>query len=256
MWNRKQLKSNAKKLMKRSYLMMFLASFIIMILSGDFYTTFIQSNFSISVPFQDITLELPFFVDWLSPEKFTWVVNHFVKFTLTISFIAILYSVFIANPLLVGKARFYLLNRKAEPSLKELFSIFDGQYLNVVKILFISNVKLILWTLLLIIPGIIKSYEYSMIPYILAENPSLSSKEVFQRTYEVTSNRKMDLFILDLSFLGWLLLCGLTLGIGLVFLQPYMDATQAEAYAYLKKEKENISDESILNNMSHIPGAE
>ena len=82
-----------------------------------------------------------------------------------------------------------------------MFSIFDGQYLNIVKIAFITDVKIILWSLLLIIPGIVKSYEYSMIPYILAENPSLSTKEVFQRTYELTSNRKMDLFILDLSFL-------------------------------------------------------
>ena len=63
-----------------------------------------------------------------------------------------------------------------------------------------------------------------------------------------------------LSFFGWLLLCGLTMGIGLVFLQPYMDATQAEAYAFLKKDKdgneEKIPGETILDKMSHIPGAE
>ena len=260
MWNRKQLKSNAKALMKRSYLMMFLASLMIMVLSGDFYTTFIETNFSVNVPYQDITIQLPFYVDWLSPDKFTWIVNNFLKVTFITSIISIIYTIFVANPLRIGKARFFILNREQEPSLKELFSIFDGQYLNIVKIAFITDVKIILWSLLLIIPGIVKSYEYSMIPYILAENPSLSTKEVFQRTYELTSNRKMDLFILDLSFFGWLFLCGLTMGIGLVFLQPYMDATQAEAYAFLKKDKdgneEKIPGETILDKMSHIPGAE
>lgn len=110
MWNRKQLKSNAKALMKRSYLMMFLASLMIMVLSGDFYTTFIETNFSVNVPYQDITIQLPFYVDWLSPEKFTWIVNNFLKVTFITSIISIIYTIFVANPLRIGKARFFILN--------------------------------------------------------------------------------------------------------------------------------------------------
>ena len=104
MWNRKQLKSNAKALMKRSYLMMFLASLIIMVFIWRFLILpFIETNFSVNVPYQDITIQLPFYVDWLSPEKFTWIVNNFLKITLITSIISIIYTIFIANPLRIGK---------------------------------------------------------------------------------------------------------------------------------------------------------
>ena len=94
---------------------------------------------------------------------------------------------------------------------------------------------LFLWTLLLIIPGIIKMYEYRFVPYILAENPDLNHNRVLDLSREMTAGEKMNIFILDLSFLGWFILGALFFGIGILFVQPYYDSVNAELYYKLKK---------------------
>ena len=87
------------------------------------------------------------------------------------------------------------------------------------------------------IPGVIKSYEYRMMHFILAENPEMPSKEVFAISKAMMNGRKKDLFVLDLSFIGWSLLSGLTCGIlGIFYVSPYIYATQAEVYAFNKAE--------------------
>ena len=84
-------------------------------------------------------------------------------------------------------------------------------------------------------PGVIKAYEYSMIPYLLAENPNLSASQAFSLSKQMTTGQKMDLFVLDLSFLGWIILGALCCGIGLLFVQPYPEATKTEVYLILKQ---------------------
>ena len=88
---------------------------------------------------------------------------------------------------------------------------------------------------LAVVPGVIKAYEYSMIPYLLAENPNLSASEAFSLSKQMTTGQKADLFVLDLSFLGWIILGALCCGIGLLFVQPYPEATKAEVYLILKQ---------------------
>lgn len=92
-----------------------------------------------------------------------------------------------------------------------------------------------LWTLLLIIPGIIKSYAYSMSYYILADNPELTARQALAKSKEITQGHKMELFILQLSFFGWFLLVGLTFGIAAIYVIPYMDATMANFYNSIKE---------------------
>lgn len=90
-----------------------------------------------------------------------------------------------------------------------------------------------LWSLLFVIPGIIKHYEYLMIPYILAENPGMDRQEVFAISKRMMMGQKWNVFVLDLSFIGWRLLEGITLGIvGVFYVEPYYQATMAELYAY------------------------
>ena len=85
-------------------------------------------------------------------------------------------------------------------------------------------------------PGIIKAYEYRMIPYILAENPDIDTKEAFARSKEMMTGNKWDAFVLDLSFLGWILLSVCTCGILAIFwVNPYMYMTDAELYVALKE---------------------
>lgn len=87
-----------------------------------------------------------------------------------------------------------------------------------------------LWMLLFIIPGIIKAYSYCMSFYILAEHPEMSVREAMNESKRMTDGYKMDLFILQLSFIGWSILCIFTLGIGYFWLIPYMQVTMANVY--------------------------
>lgn len=92
-----------------------------------------------------------------------------------------------------------------------------------------------LWSLLFIIPGIVKSYSYSMMFYVLAENPKIGAGKAMDISKILTDGHKADLFVMDLSFLGWILLSCLSCGIGLIWLYPYMTMTEAYAYYDLKR---------------------
>lgn len=91
-----------------------------------------------------------------------------------------------------------------------------------------------LWSLLFIIPGIIKSYSYAMTPYILLDRPELSATDAIKESEKMMDGHKMDLFILDLSFIGWILLSMLTCGILVLYVEPYMMATKSAFYLELK----------------------
>lgn len=95
-----------------------------------------------------------------------------------------------------------------------------------------------LWSLLLYIPGIIKALSYSMTFYIMRENPEMSGEQAIQRSMAMMKGHKMELFLLSLSFLGWILLGIITLGIGLLWVYPYMYTAQAAFYEELKKDYE------------------
>lgn len=92
-----------------------------------------------------------------------------------------------------------------------------------------------LWMLLFIIPGIVKAYSYSMMYYILAENPKISAIKAMDISKVLTRGHKADLFIMDLSFLGWAILSSLTFGLGFIWLYPYMEMSKTHAYYDLKR---------------------
>ena len=96
------------------------------------------------------------------------------------------------------------------------------------------NILITLWSLLLIIPGIIKSLSYAMTPYILEENPELTASEAIHRSRLMMHGHKFDLFWLYLSFLGWAILCLFTLGIGYFWLMPYIQTSEAAFYEEVK----------------------
>ena len=93
-----------------------------------------------------------------------------------------------------------------------------------------------LWALLLIVPGIVKFYAYSMTPYILVDNPELSANEAINLSQKMMKGHKFDLFFLQLSFIGWIFLSIFTFGIGLLWVMPYMMTAQAAFYQDIKKE--------------------
>ena len=91
-----------------------------------------------------------------------------------------------------------------------------------------------LWSLLLVIPGIVKAYSYAMTPYILHDNPEMGVSDSLQRSQQMMKGYKTKLFLLDLSFIGWLLLGFITFGIGLLWVSPYMATARAKFYEELK----------------------
>ena len=101
-----------------------------------------------------------------------------------------------------------------------------------------TNVFVFLWTLLLVIPGIIKSFAYSMAPYILAENPEFTASEALNKSKEMMNGHKLDLFVLQLSFFWWYLLGSITFGIAYIYVLPYVSATIANFYNSIKNKED------------------
>ena len=122
-----------------------------------------------------------------------------------------------------------------KPAVGDVFSKFD-QFWPAFKVSFLSGLFIILWSLLFWIPGIVKAYSYSMANYILAENPGIGAREAITRSRAMMDGHKMELFVLELSFIGWLLLVGITFGIAAIWVGPYMNATMANFYNKIKNE--------------------
>lgn len=104
--------------------------------------------------------------------------------------------------------------------------------------LILKFIYTMLWTLLLVIPGIIKSYSYAMTEYLLEDDPELENNAAIEKSMAMMEGHKMELFLLDLSFIGWALLSILTLGIGLFWVVPYQYTAHCAFYEQLKKEYE------------------
>ena len=141
---------------------------------------------------------------------------------------------FIQEPMNVGKYKYYLNNRTGSAQLNDIFFGVTSNYKNIAKVSFFKYLSVLLWSLLFMIPGIIKQYEYVMVPYILAENPDMDSKEAMALSSRLMDGHKFDFFIFTLSFIGWFLLASFTGGIGTLFLMPYFNASITEYYEYVK----------------------
>ena len=121
------------------------------------------------------------------------------------------------------------------PEAGALFAPFK-QYARTVGAVLLVFVYTLLWTLLLVIPGIIKAYSYSMTFYILRENPEMTAGDAITASQKMMDGHKMDLFLLSLSFIGWAILASITFGIGYLCLIPYIYTAYAAFYETLKKE--------------------
>ena len=146
----------------------------------------------------------------------------------------------LALPLSWGLTVSLLRNHREESvDLENLFDGFrGGRYTRVFCALFLVNLFTFLWTLLLIIPGIMKAFSYALTPYILMDEPELTARQAITRSCEIMQGRRWKLFCLYLSFIGWGILCLLTFGIGFLWLVPYMNASVAAFYEDARAEYE------------------
>lgn len=120
-----------------------------------------------------------------------------------------------------------------KPGVKDAFGGF-ADFWSAFKVSFLSGLYTFLWSLLFVIPGIIKAFSYSMSMYILAENKGKSARECIKESMAMTKGHKWELFVLDLSFFGWALLVAITGGIASIWVGPYIQATFANVYLDLK----------------------
>ena len=151
--------------------------------------------------------------------------------------IGCLFRIFLFNPLEVGCQGFFMVNSREKAKLGEIKRGFSPSWIHNVGAMLLKDIFLCLWSLLFVIPGIIKSYSYAMVSYILADNPSLGAREAITLSRKMMNGNKWRAFVLDLSFIGWIFLSACTFGIlSIFYVSPYMYSTHAELYNTLKGE--------------------
>lgn len=152
----------------------------------------------------------------------------------------ILGCIFVSFPLLVGLVNGFksLFTDGDDKVLPNEFKIGFGNYWHHVWGMFLNRFFVFLWSLLLFVPGIIKTLSYAMTNYILVDKPELSANEAINLSKDMMYGHKFDLFYLYLSFAGWFILCLFTLGIGFLWLYPYAQAAQVSFYLDVKEDYE------------------
>ncbi len=226
MWYREQLKERAKFALGRNYWKIVLVTLIVFMIGGA------SLDFGVTVEYEDLKNYWPAAVSSAAMLGITSV--FLIGLVIVAVIVSILLSVFIFAPLEVGTKRFFVQSLKQPAEIGEVTFGFDKNYKNVVKILFFRDLYLTGWSLLFIVPGIIKSYEYYMVPYLLAENPNLSKEEVFELSKQMMTGQKWNAFVLDLSFWGWVILASFTWGLlSIFYVEPYRNLTYAALYEEL-----------------------
>ena len=142
-------------------------------------------------------------------------------------------------PLLWGYTVFFLnIIREKKIDWDSLFDGYkNGEWKRIGGTYLLYYIYVILWTLLLIIPGIIKALSYSMTPFILQDDPTISGNAAIEKSMRMMDGHKMDLFWLFLSFIGWIILSIMTFGIGFILLEPYINTSVAHFYEDLKEQQ-------------------
>ena len=245
MWDRVTLKNRAKASLKGTYFYALIVSFIMFITSGA-HSGNGNGNGNASkeavgagkytVEFSGDQLSSMMagpkaFIERIGMPSVISIVLGIVLFVVMMLVVKLLVGYLIE----VGGQRYFLQASQGDASLNHLmFGFSSGRWMNIVRTMFLKSLFIFLWSLLLLIPGIIKYYSYRLVPYILAENPEIDSLGAIELSKEMTSGQKLEMFFMDLSFIGWFILGSLLFGIGVVLVMPYYNATYAELYYTLK----------------------
>lgn len=275
MWNRSELKSRAKTAFKRNYWQCVLVALILALLCGNHGSSNGNNNnnngngsgytSNIDLPgdsddggvLDEILDGIPAegeiggnIVENASKNGGINIASNFLNglpiefagILMTLGIVAgsifIVLTLFVFNVIEVGGCKFFVNNIYEKTTVGTLLDGFRGSnYMDIVLTQFLRGLFTVLWGLLLVIPGVVKGYEYRMIPYILSEYSDITYKEAFQMSRSMMKGNKWNTFILDLSFIGWDILNIFTFGLlGLFYVNPYKQATKAELYEELKRQ--------------------
>ena len=254
MWTRTELKDYAKDFLRKNYWKAFLVCLIFTFLTGGGSSNGSNGGSNEYTPHpsieQQFSIDNNFALGGVREAiRSTGFFPAFFIGSTIFAFVLILWilSLFIGPLITVGKNRFFLRGFEGDVNVKNLFSTFNrDEFWGIFKCIFITNLKNMLWYLLLIIPGIVKSYEYYMVPYLLTNNTDLTSSEAIEMSRSLTDGHKWNMFVLDLSFFGWYILGALLFGIGVFFITPYYEATHARLYNVLSGHDDHKDDEYTI----------
>lgn len=223
MWTREELKLRGKQAFQRNYWPAVLVALVMAVITG----VLVQSGSRTSNNSYDFSGGS---TQSITAAMFALILAAIVGIA---TIVIVVLKIVVGNPLLVGGYRFFITNQTETPTAGMLgYGFKSGNFGNIILTMFLRDLYIALWTLLFIIPGIVKSYEYLMVPYILAENPGMDHKEAFLISKKMMMGQKWNVFVLDLSFIGWRILEAITFGIvGVFYVEPYYQATMAELYA-------------------------
>lgn len=220
MWERAELKAKAKEVLKNNYWKSFLISLVLLISGGDSRGGGSSGGSSGNV--RDKIGE------WIDFSDYFIIIAGLV-------ILVIAFRILIGYALEVGSRKYFVQSAQyKDPAGCYSFAYESGNFRGIVSTMLLRDIYNVLWTLLFIIPGIIKAYAYRMVPYILADNPNLGADTAITLSRKMMDGHKFNLFILELSFLGWYLLGIIALGLGVLFVNPYYNATEAQLYLVLR----------------------
>lgn len=274
MWTRKELKERAKEALKRNYWKIVLVSLIGMLIGGGLGSSGISGGGSDIHDMASDNVKEHFTehenddVDWEGAEAVLDDIQMDIRpqdivavaFTVIVVLIVaaivlaigIALDVLLLNPVQVGINRFMVKSLDDTARIAEVGYTFDHNYKNGVKVMFFKDLYVELWSLLFIVPGIYKAYQYRMVPYILGENPDMTYQEVLQRSKDMMDGQKWDAFVLDLSFILWHMLGGITCGLAEIFyVAPYVNLTDAALYSRLSR-KDLADAQSVPTTMMQL----
>lgn len=269
MFDRKELKANAKEHFRKTYGIGVVVTLLFSLIGGSAFA--LNFNFNISgllnmstysmtgVSTADETVTEAINYEEMFNEIYRGLINFWdeigvflIAVIVLASVFALLFQLFLGYPLYVGFRRWYLENRQCNSEIGTIGTVFSSGYFNIIKVMFCRDLFINLWSLLFIVPGIIKSYEYRMVPFLLAENPHMGVREATRRSRELMKGNKFETFLLDISFIGWGLLSGCFCGLlSLLYVAPYIQYTEAELYVKLCQKdnytKPGITEEDIYS---------
>lgn len=277
MWNRIELKAAAKQRFHSNYWPSVVVAVILSITLGTFsfgnsFSNATSDNYysssdinnilsDSSIPdssYSDMSAYMKDYITSIFPGvNVSALLQGLSLVILIVVLLSLLLNVFVFNPLQVGCQHWFIRSRTEDNyNIGSVGFTFKEGYGNVTKTMFLKQLYTFFWSLLFVFPGIIKSYEYRMIPYLLAENPYMSTDEAFARSRSMMDGEKWNAFVLDLSFIGWNILSSLTLGlVGLFYVAPYQAYTDMELYVALCSKPNNGFTGTGYNNYNSYTNA-
>ncbi len=227
MWNRAEIKAKGKENFKKNYWKSVIVAII-------YYAFFMATGAAIRPNTTDISGQLQ------EDPQFMTILMIVLAAIGVILTVATIINIFLINPLEVGCKRFFFINQDEEAQFGEVGYAYKNNYGHTVAGLLLKDIFILIGFMLFVIPGCILTYSYRLVPYILADDPTLSGPEAVKKSRMMMKGYKWKTFVFDLSFILWDILSGITCGlVGVFYVNPYKLNAEAALYQAIKAETNN-----------------